>query len=100
MAGYPDFMTRITQCDLSRNADEVLRRVAAGEAFEVADRGVVIAYLSPVSTQARPFLGSRPARRTGGWSELPKVILDRQVSNILDSERQDRLLEAPVTRTV
>lgn len=100
MAGYPDFMTRITPCDLSHDSEDVLRHVAVGEAFEVTDHGVVVAHLSPVSTQARPFLVSRLARRTGGWSELPTVILDRQVSNILEGERQDRLLDAPATRTV
>lgn len=58
--------------------------------MEVTNRGVVVAYLSPAATPVLPFPVSRPARRTGGWSALPKVALGRSVSEIIDDEREDR----------
>lgn len=83
-------MTTITHRELRNNSAEVLRRVCAGEAMEVTNRGVVVAYLSPASTPALPFPVSRPARRNGGWSALAKVALDRPVREIVDEEREDR----------
>lgn len=35
-----------------------------------------------------PFPVSRLARRSGGWSELPKVALDRPVGEVVDDERE------------
>lgn len=58
--------------------------------MEVTNHGVVVAYLSPVATPVLPFPVSRPARRIGGWSTLPKVTLNRPVSEIVDDEREDR----------
>lgn len=87
---YNQFMATITHRELRNNSADVLRRVAAGEAMEVTNRGVVVAHLSPVATQPLPFPISRAARRRGGWSELPKVTLDRSVSEIIDDEREDR----------
>lgn len=89
-ACYVGVMTSITHRELRNNSADVLRRVAAGEAMEVTNRGVVVAYLSPTPTQVLPFPVSRPARRTGGWSDLPMVAFDRPVSTIVDDERDDR----------
>lgn len=83
-------MTTITHRELRNNSGDVLRRVAAGEAMDVTNRGVVVAHLSPVATPVLPFPVSRSARRSGGWSALPTVTLDRPVSEILDDEREDR----------
>lgn len=83
-------MATITHRELRNNSAEVLRRVAAGEAMEVTNRGVVVAYLSPTATPAPPFPVSRPARRSGGWSALPKVALNRPANEIVDDEREDR----------
>lgn len=90
MTCYTRGMTTITHRELRNNSAEVLRRVAAGEAMEITNRGVVVAYLSPAPTPALPFPVSRPARRTGGWSAIPKVKLDRSVAQIIDDEREDR----------
>ncbi len=89
-ACYAYVMTIISHRELRNNSAEVLRRVAAGEAMEVTNRGVVVAYLSPAATPALPFPVSRPARRSGGWSALPKVSLSRSVTEIVDDEREDR----------
>ncbi|RGE22379.1 type II toxin-antitoxin system Phd/YefM family antitoxin [Leucobacter sp. wl10] len=83
-------MATITHRELRNNSADVLRRVAAGEAMEVTNRGVVVAHLTPVATPVLPFPVSRPARRIGGWSTLPKVTLSRSVSEIVDDEREDR----------
>ncbi|WP_166984118.1 type II toxin-antitoxin system Phd/YefM family antitoxin [Paramicrobacterium fandaimingii] len=83
-------MTTISHRELRNNSADVLRRVAAGEAMEVTNRGVVVAHLSPTATPVLPFPVSRPARRQGGWSALPKVSLDRSVSEIIDDEREER----------
>ncbi|UNX56137.1 type II toxin-antitoxin system prevent-host-death family antitoxin [Georgenia sp. TF02-10] len=83
-------MATITHRELRNNSADILRRVAAGEAMEVTNRGVVVAYLSPAATPVLPFPVSRPARRSGGWSALPKVALGRSVSEIVDDEREDR----------
>ena len=83
-------MTTITHRELRNSSAEILRRVAAGEAMEVTNHGVVVAYLSPAPTPQLPFPVSRPARRVGGWSALPKVTLDRSVSDIINDEREDR----------
>ncbi|RGE19022.1 type II toxin-antitoxin system Phd/YefM family antitoxin [Leucobacter sp. wl10] len=83
-------MATITHRELRNNSAEVLRRVADGEAMEVTNRGVVVAHLSPAATPALPFPVSRAARRSGGWSTLPKVTLDRPVNEIIDLEREDR----------
>lgn len=83
-------MATITHRELRNNSADVLRRVAAGEAMEVTNHGVVVAYLSPTATPMLPFPVSRPARRNGGWSALPKVALKRSVSEIIDDERGDR----------
>jgi prevent-host-death family protein len=83
-------MATITHRELRNNSAEVLRRVAAGEAMEVTNRGVVVAHLSPAPIPALPFPVSRPARRSGGWSTLPKIELDRSVAQIIDDEREER----------
>jgi prevent-host-death family protein len=83
-------MARITHRELRNNTADILRGVAAGEAMEVTNRGVVVAHLSPAATPALPFPVSRPARRVGGWSALPKVTLGRPVREIVDDERKDR----------
>jgi len=87
---YFSGMATITHRELRNNSADVLRRVAAGESMEVTNRGVVVAHLTPAETPVLPFPVSRMVRRSGGWSALPKVALDRPVSEIIDDERKDR----------
>lgn len=84
-------MSTISHRELRNNSAEVLRRVACGEAFEVTNRGVAVARLTPIGAPDLPFTVDRPARRTGGWSTLPKVDLRQSVSDLIDDEREDRL---------
>ena len=87
---YHRHMVTITHRELRNNSADVLRRVAGGEAMEVTNRGVVVAHLTPPATPVLPFPVSRHARRSGGWSALPKVALHRSVTEIIDDEREDR----------
>lgn len=83
-------MTTISHRELRNNSAEVLRRVAGGEAFEVTNRGVAVARLSPIGASDLPFAVARAARRSGGWSTLPKIDLNRSVLDLIDDEREDR----------
>jgi prevent-host-death family protein len=83
-------MTTITHRELRNNSAEVLRRVKAGEVMEVTNRGIVVARLTPAEAPVPPFPVSRAARRSGGWSDLPKVALGRSTADIIDEEREDR----------
>ncbi len=83
-------MDTIAHREPRNNSADVLRRVAAGEMMEVTNHGVVVAYLSPTPAPVLPFPVSRPARRKGGWSALPRVTLKTSVSEIIDSEREER----------
>ncbi|GAA2098567.1 MULTISPECIES: type II toxin-antitoxin system Phd/YefM family antitoxin [Brevibacterium] len=83
-------MATITHRELRNNSADVLRRVAAGEAMEVTNHGVVVAHLSPPAAPVLPFPVSRLARRKGGWSALPKVALRHSVTEIIDDERRER----------
>jgi prevent-host-death family protein len=83
-------MATISHRELRNQSADVLRRVAAGEAMEVTNHGVVVAYLSPTPSPRLPFPVSRPARRNGGWSSLPTVDLGNSVADIIDAEREDR----------
>lgn len=83
-------MDTISHRELRNNSAEVLRRVAEGESFMVSNRGVVVAHLSPPATPVFSFPVSRPAKRAGDWSELPRLELGASVSAIIDEEREER----------
>ncbi len=84
-------MERIAHRDLRNNSSEILRRVAAGESFEISNHGDVVAVLAP------PRGGSRlnvvkPANRTGAWSDIqPEAGNGRPTQEVLDELREDRL---------
>ena len=70
-------MTRVGVRELRQRASELLRRVAAGETFEVTDRGRPVAILRPVP-DVRPLKRMRdtgdiePPR--GDLNDLPAAI--------------------------
>jgi len=86
-------METISHRELRNNSAEILRRVSAGESFDVSNNGVVVAHLSPAAAPRHrlPFPVSRPARRVGGWHELPRHHFSRPVQEILDELREDRI---------
>jgi prevent-host-death family protein len=89
-------MTRVGVRELRQRASELLRRVEAGESFEVTDRGRPVAVLGPVR-DARPLDRLRdtgelePPR--GDLNELPAPIKlasgQERPSRVLERLRRD-----------
>lgn len=78
---------RIPHRELRNNSAEILRKVAAGESFEITNHGEVVAMLVPPGL--RP-LRVTPATRKGGWSELPTHKREGpSTQEILDDLRED-----------
>ena len=86
-------MTTISHRELRNNSADILRRVSAGESFDVSNNGVVVAHLSPPEAPRYklPFPVSRPARRVGGWRDLPTYRLGKTTQQIIDEEREERV---------
>jgi prevent-host-death family protein len=82
---------RIPHRELRNNSAEILRRVAAGESFEITNHGEVVAVLGP--PRARLALEIvKPATRKGGWQDLKPVRRDGpSTQEILDELREDRM---------
>ncbi len=89
-------MVRIGIRELRDNLTSTIRRVRAGEAFEVTHDGEPVAVLSPVKrTRLEELIASgdvTPAKRP---LQIPrkrfKVEGDRTISEILDDLRSDRI---------
>ena len=83
--------------ELRQNLSVYLRRVRAGEAFEVTDRGQPVAMLVPLakpSTALERLLASgRATARAGDLIELgpPPGEVSRRLSEALAEEREERL---------
>ncbi len=67
---------------------EVLRRVQAGETFQVVRDGEVVAVLTPGNTVPRPRI--RPAVIQGGFATLPRARTDVPTAVVLDELRGER----------
>jgi prevent-host-death family protein len=89
-------MTTVGVRELRQRASELLRRVEAGETFEVTDRGRPVAVLGPVrdGSPLERLRGSgdlEPAR--GDLSELPAPIKlaagQERPSRVLERLRKD-----------
>lgn len=50
---YACYVTTIPHRELRNNSSEILRRVAAGETFEVTNNGKVVAIVSPPKQRSR-----------------------------------------------
>lgn len=74
---------------LRNDSSEILRRVQAGETFQITNRGEAVAILSPAA-QGAPPLRVRPALTKGGFAALPRVRHDRPVQDELDDLRGER----------
>lgn len=69
-------MERIAHRELRNSSSEILRRVAAGESFEITNNGEVVGVLSPLSGEVTWNLRIvTPATRRGGWRDLVPVKL-------------------------
>ena len=84
-------METVSHRELRNRSGEVLRAVEAGESFTITNGGVPVARLVPVSDPTPELRRVRPARRHGGFSDLPRVALEGTVQGELDALRDDRL---------
>lgn len=69
--------------DLRNHYTNVLRWVSAGEDVLITQRGVVIARLSPESTQTAQEVD---------WSSSPEVLRDRSKDHVLSAEQSAEIL--------
>lgn len=84
-------MERIAHRELRNNSSAILRRVAAGESFEITNHGEVVGVLSPPSRRGGGLQVAKEATRRGGWSQLPKRPVSRPTNELLDELREERL---------
>lgn len=82
---------RIAHRELRNNSSDILRRVAAGESFEITNHGEVVGVLSPPTRRAGGLQVAKEATRRGGWGELAKRTLSRPTSELLDELREEHL---------
>ena len=82
--------------ELRQNLSIYLRRVKAGEALEVTDRGNVVALLVPLPDPDTPLerliVSGRATRPTGSLAELspPDGKPSTTLTDALQEEREDR----------
>jgi prevent-host-death family protein len=75
--------------ELRNNSSEVLRRVQAGETFEITNHGEVMAILIPPSRGPQHGLRIRRATHRGGFTTVASVTLDHPVQDTIDDLRGD-----------
>jgi len=90
-ACYVGSVETLSHRELRNRSGEVLRAVEAGESFTITNDGVPVARLVPVSDPTPDLRCVRPARRQGGFSDLPRVTVDEPVERALDALRGERL---------
>lgn len=77
--------TTIAHRKLRNNSSEILRRVEAGEAFQVTNHGRVVALLCPPGESVAPRIIK--ARIIGGFDKLPKIKASERTQDVLDELR-------------
>lgn len=87
-------MSTIPHRELRNSSSEILRRVEAGETFDITNNGKVVARLSPVPKaskleELRAAGLTRPAKAAIDVSKLEKVT-GRTSQDILDDLRGNR----------
>ncbi len=90
-ACYVGSVETVSHRELRNRSGEVLRAVEAGESFTVTNGGVPVARLVPVADPTPDLRCVRPARRHGGFSDLPRVPAVEPVQRALDALRDERL---------
>lgn len=76
----------IAHRELRNRSSDVLRRVQAGETIEVTNHGEVVAVLSPPLHGLAPRVV--PAKRSGGFAEIPRVRSPEPTRDALDALRE------------
>ncbi len=85
-------MERIPHRDLRNQSAEILRRVEAGESFELTNHGKVVAVLRPpTADDLWETEIVKPATATDPWTQIKRHKVSRPSQEILDELREDRL---------
>lgn len=88
-------MERIPHRELRNNSAEILRRVAAGESFEITNHGEVVAILRrPTADERWRAEIAVPATTSRAWHDIERVKPPADgpsTQEILDELREERL---------
>ncbi len=85
-------MERIPHRELRNQSAEILRRVEAGESFEITNHGKVVAVIRPPGVDDLWETEIvKPATATEPWTQIPKHKPSRPTQEILDELREERL---------
>ncbi len=84
---------QLSQRELRNDSGRVLRLISEGQSFILTNSGVPVARISPIDTPTPTLRVVRPAKRTGGWSDLKiqRKAPQRPMSAVLDELREDRV---------
>lgn len=82
----------LSQRELRNESGKVMRALSQGHSFVLTNSGVPVGRLVPLDTPAPRLPITRPARRTGGWSDLgiQRKVTERTLAEIMDDIRGDR----------
>ncbi|GAA1952917.1 hypothetical protein GCM10009798_10150 [Nocardioides panacihumi] len=83
-------MESISHRELRNESGRILKAVAAGESFTITNNGEPVAMIVPLGDRRLGLPLSRPARRRGGWSELPLYESEETIQGMIDDLREDR----------
>lgn len=83
-------MKTVTHRDLRNKSGEVLRAVAAGQAYEITNRGAVVAHLVPPEQSPRPGLRQLTVARVVRFSDLPRHEAGESSATVLAELRAER----------
>ena len=83
-------MNTIAHRELRNSSSEILRRVRAGETFEITNHGEVVAVISPPRHDPLRGVPHQPAEVRGGFSTLERQPADVSVADVLDDLRGER----------
>jgi len=85
-----EIMESISHRELRNESGRILKAVAAGESFTITNNGEPVAQLIPIDHPRPGAPVSRPRRRKGGFSELPRYRVDETIQEMIDDLRGDR----------
>ena len=82
-------MNSIDDAELARDCDRVLRRVEAGESFDIVRDGRAVAHLAPIAARRRFVPAEDFARLFGTLPPMDSAAFWRDVSAGIDFDLRD-----------
>ncbi|MFY9262444.1 MAG: type II toxin-antitoxin system prevent-host-death family antitoxin [Actinomycetaceae bacterium] len=83
----------LSQRELRNESGRVLRAVKEGQEFVLTNAGEPVGRIVPLDAVPASLPVTRPAKRRGGWADLPAPTQkpEQSLSDILDDLRADRV---------